>query len=378
MNGYFDNSSATPPSKEALAAASDATNLWQCLSAPYMRDSSLKGKLDGWYQTVHSFLGMRTSDLAHLTSSSSESVAHIVNGIVKDVVQGQGKNQVIHLAIDEASIILPLADAEELHIVNVPVEGTRLTADLIKPHLNARTAMISLSWGHGLTGIINPLHEIAELAEQHGVLLHVDATEVVGKLYFSFQDIPIDYLTIDGARIHAPYGTGLLVQRKGSELPAFIPDSMQQNGMRGGVFNMPGFAGFTTALAQLEQYTDHMCTEMIRLRDVFEQQLTALIPDIHFHFTDVERLPHISCFSLPGIHGDHLQHALQTEGIYASRGGGIHQRLDRVLELCNVPRFDEAIQFSFSREHTEQDITFAVQKLHETYTKLCRGMLTNA
>ena len=50
--------------------------------------------------------------------------------------------------------------------------------------LSPRTALVSLSWANGLTGVVQPVAEIAQLCRQRDVRLHLDATHVLGKLIF--------------------------------------------------------------------------------------------------------------------------------------------------------------------------------------------------
>lgn len=376
---YFDNGIATKPSEGAIRSSKEAESLWQCLSAPYQRTSQLYRTLTDSYTFLQQFFGFRESDKCIFTSSSNEAVSHVFHGVYRETIAQMGKNQIVHLSIDEAPILLAAEDLHPFHVVTKQVDvsktGGVLTKELLKEQLSPRTALVSLSWGHGLTGIIHPMWELAELCEEEGILLHVDVTEVLGKLYFHFEDIPIDYMTIDGARIHAPYGTGALISKRGSELSPFIPDVLQQDGMRGGVFNLPGFAGFTQAVKELGAYTDHMCVEMIRLRDLFESLLQKGIPEAKALFQEKERLPHVSVVSFPGIKADHMQHALAFQKVYASRGGGVHQTLDAILTSCGYAK-DVALSslsFSLSRDMTESDIEEAAACIVETYRKLAKG-----
>jgi len=381
---YFDNAIATKPCEKARLAMRDAETLWQCLSAPYQRSSQLRIQLQEWHRFLQQFFGFRDSDKLTFTSSSNEAITQIFNGVYKETIAQMGKNQIVHLYTDEAPILLATEDLKDYHVVakaiDVSSTGGVLTKELLAEHITARTALVSISWAHGLTGVINPLWELAELCEEEGVLMHVDATEVIGKLYFHFQDLPIDYMTVDGSRIHAPYGTGILLTKRGSDLSPLIPDVLQQDGMRGGIFNTPGFAGFTAAVEELGIYADHMCVEMIRLRDLFETLLLEKVPELQPLFQEKERLPHVSVITFPGIHAEHMQHALSFQKLYASRGGGIHQALDKVLEACGYPKEIAlaSLSFSFSRETTEEEIESAVSCIAETYTRLAKGSLDYA
>ncbi len=375
---YFDNATAARPSDYALKEYVEATSNWQCVSAPYER-APVRSLIEQKYASLQTLLGWRDTDKCFFTSCSNESIAQIFRGVYKESMLQYGKNQILHLSTDEAPILLAAEELAEFHMVpqfvDVKETGGVCTKELLRSSITPRTAIVSLSWGHGLTGIIHPIWELAELCEEEGVLLHIDATEMFGKMYFHFQDLPIDYLTLDGARLHAPYGTGLLISKRGSELPALFPDVLQQDGARGGVFNYPGFAALEAALRENASHADHMCVEMIRLRDLFESLIQEKLPSARIFFQENERLPHVSVVSFPGVHSEQMQFSLCHQGVYVSRGGGVHQAIDRVLESSGVEHSAacSALSFSFSYETTEDDIRSAVHLIEETYTRLEKG-----
>ena len=71
--------------------------------------------------------------------------------------------------------------------------------EILEEALRPRTSLVSLSWANGLTGVIHPVADLAEACQAKGVCLHVDASYAIGKHYFRFEDLNIDYLTFDGS-----------------------------------------------------------------------------------------------------------------------------------------------------------------------------------
>ena len=99
-------------------------------------------------------------------------------------------------------------------------------ADSITP----RTALVSLSWANGLTGVIQPLAGIAALCKQRGILLHVDATHILGKLLYDLEEVGADFISFNGDQIHAPKGTGGLYIKQGIKCSPLIAGGSEQGG----------------------------------------------------------------------------------------------------------------------------------------------------
>ncbi len=78
---------------------------------------------------------------------------------------------------------------------------------------------ISLTGVSNVTGIINPIHEVAEMAHRHGALIVVDAAQMAAHMpiHMSGHANPVrelDVLVFSGHKIYAPGSPGVVVTRK--------------------------------------------------------------------------------------------------------------------------------------------------------------------
>jgi selenocysteine lyase/cysteine desulfurase len=78
---------------------------------------------------------------------------------------------------------------------------------------------VAITGVSNVTGIINPVHEIAAMAHQHGALIVVDAAQMAAHvpIQMSGHDNPvkdIDVLVFSGHKIYAPGSPGVVVTRK--------------------------------------------------------------------------------------------------------------------------------------------------------------------
>jgi len=299
----------------------------------------------------------------------------VIHSAYRDVTVETGKNHFLTSAIDEAPAIMAMSHLEKLgcvcRMIDVNEQGL-VTPEAVGDNVTPRSALLSLSWGCGLTGIIQPVQEIARVCRERGILFHLDASHVLGKLHFDLKELGADFISFEGSLLHAPQGTGALWIRDGVKLSPFLYGGLEQGGHRAGPLNLPGLAALGKAADQLLQSRDLICMEGARLRNLLEQGIQEGCPGAKPLFTDQERLPHISAMSFPGIANEALLFALSEKGLFASIGGGLQQQLSLMLEACQVePMLAlSAVSFSLSRETTQEDIEQAVDIIVKTAKKL--------
>ncbi|MDP1880305.1 MAG: cysteine desulfurase family protein [Parachlamydiaceae bacterium] len=375
---YLDNSTTTRPSEKAVSAMIPYwTTYWGLPSSPHQKGQELYPLLTDSFKTLYQFLGADEEDQLVLTSSGTEAINHVISSVYKDITLSTGKNHFLSGNMDEAASILSIGQLEMHGCVGKMIEVDShgiITPQALIGRLSPRTALLSLSWGNGLTGVIQPLKEIAELCRQRGVKLHVDATHVLGKLYIDLKEIDPDFLTFNGEQLHAPRGSGILYIKKGVKCSPFIYGSADQGGMRAGGLNVASLAGLAVAVQEASEHCDFFCMEAARLRTQFENGILQIIPSAQICFKEIERLPHCSTIVFPGIANEALLFALNRRGVYASIGGGNFQQLGLMLVATGMNEMlaHSAISFSLSRFTTETEIKEAIDRITSTVLSLTR------
>lgn len=383
MSIYLDNSMTTRPSEKAVSCMLPfLTDKWGSPSSPHQMGQELYPDIEKSYREIYALIGAKEGDNFVFTSSGAEAINHVISSAYYDVTIPTGKNQFVTASTEEAPAIMAIGRLEQLGCVGKMVDPNKegkITADAIGDAITPRTAMVSLSWANGLTGVVNSVGDIATLCQERGILFHLDATHVLGKLFYELEDVGADFITFNGDHLHAPKGTGGLYIKEGVTCSPFIVGGIEQSGYRAGSYNVPGLIALGHAAQEALDSRDLLCTEIARLRDRLEVEVQEEVPGSIPFFRGQERLPNCSTIGFPGIANEAMLYALNRKGVFASIGGGSFQQIGLILKASGVEETiaQTAVSFSLSRETHEDDIERAIAIIVETaqqMKKLSEGL----
>lgn len=378
---YLDNSTTTRPSAQALSHMMPYfTERWGSPSAPHHHGQQLFPAMAESYSAIYELLGAKKEDTIIMTSSGAEAVNHAIMSTYHEITRKKGKNQFVTASIDEAPAIMTMERLKNMGCVGKMADINdrgQVTAEALGDVITPRTAMVSLSWGNGLTGVTHPVQEIASLCQERGILFHLDATHVLGKLYFDLSDIGADMISFNGDHLHAPQGTGGLWIQNGVPCSPLILGGREQAGLRAGTVNIPGLVGLGVAAKEALECRDLLCTEVARLRNKLEAGIVEKFPEAVCFFQEQERLPHCTTIGFPHVANEALLFLLNRRGVYASIGGGTFQQVNLMLMAAGVDESlaQSSLSFGLSRETTEEEIDRAIDLIVESAEFLSQASL---
>jgi len=178
--------------------------------------------------------------------------------------------------------------------------------------------LVTLMAANNETGVLMPTAEVAHMAHAAGALLHVDATQLIGKLPFDFASCGADAVSLSAHKFHGPKGVGALLLRQGTPLVPQTPGS-QERKRRGGTENLPAIVGMARALELLGDVSLE-AERLSALRDALEAGLLQAIPVTHIWSRDVPRLPGTSYLRFGQLSVDVVLQRLDKLGVAASSG----------------------------------------------------------
>ena len=364
---YFDNHTATKPfpevqekffrfSREYWAEPTSLHFLGQQQLYPFQKS------VDSFF----SELGAQDLDEIFFTSGGEEAVHQILLNTYLQVARESGKTLFLTSQQEEMGKLEILKQLGSVGCSSKQLSCNskgQITREILEAAITPRTALFSLSWANGLTGVLHPVADLAEVCKERNILFHLDASYVVGKTFFRFQDLGVDFLTLDGSIMHAPKGVSLTFAKSG--ISVALPDAKKGA-------NIPVISAFAEAVEMLQAKFEHYCMEIVRLRDLFERGLSEECPGVTALFKGADRLPDCSVMAFPGVVAESLLFLLNGKGVYASCGGGKFQSLTSLLMTTGMDfaLANSALSFIFSYDMTEEEIYRAIAIIAECFKQL--------
>lgn len=278
----------------------------------------------------------------------------------------------ITTSVEHPAITAPLRFLERLGatVTWLPVDGTgRIDPDDLRRAITSDTILISVMHANNEVGTIQPIEECSVIAREHGIALHTDAAQSVGKIPTRVDELGVDLLTIAGHKLYAPKGVGALYIRAGTILEPLIHGAGHEGGRRAGTESalLAAALGQACILArdlspmrEISVLRDHFWT---RLKEHFGDGITLNGP-AGGHVG--HRLPNTLNVAFAGQVGADILAAVPE--IAASTGSACHSgrvELSPVLEAMDVaPEVGMgAIRFSLGRNTTREEVDAAVELL---------------
>ena len=307
------------------------------------------------------------------TGGGSESDNLAIRGVAL-ARQAEGKHIITHVT-EHPAVLNTCRALERWHgfrVTYLLVDGYgRVHPKDVEAAIERETVLITLMHANNETGTLQPIAEVAEIAHRHGVLVHTDAAQSVGKIATHVKDLGVDLLTLAGHKLYAPKGIGALYVRQGIQLEPLIYGGGQESGRRAGTENITYIVGLGTACAVAqENLADGSVQRVQYLRDLLEQRLAELVPGtLHLNGHRTERLPNTLNVSVDRIIGEEVLAA--TPQIASSTGSACHEgstEPSAVLMAMGLSRARalSALRLTLGRWSTEDEIRQTAGLLTQT------------
>jgi cysteine desulfurase len=263
---------------------------------------------------VAALIGASAGEIV-FTSGASESNNLAIKGATC-LLREKG-NHIVTSAIEHKSVLDCFknleADGWRVSYVGVDRHGI-VDLDEMRSAVTGETVLVSVMAANNEIGSVQPLADIAGIAEAHGSLFHTDAAQAVGKVPIDVRAANVDMLSLTAHKFYGPKGSGALYIRRRKpriELACQIHGGGHENGYRSGTLNVPGIVGLGAAceICRLE-----MAEESHRLAALRERLLEGLrsgMDGVQVNGPSADRrLPHNLHVSFAGIEGERLLMAL--------------------------------------------------------------------
>ncbi len=373
---YLDNNATTMVDPEVVAA------MLPFFSEQYGNPSSLHqfgdrvGRaLQQARRQVQALLGAHYDSEIIFTSCGTESDSTAILSALKAQPE---RKEIITTVVEHPAVLTLCQQLEKegytVHYLKVDKRG-RLDMKEYIGLLSDRVAVVSVMWANNETGTLFPVEEMADLAQQAGVMFHTDAVQAVGKIPIDLKNSAIDMLSLSGHKLHAPKGVGVLYLRRGVRFRPLLRGGHQERGRRAGTENSASIVALGKAAELALHHLDEEKTRVRQLRDRLERGLLEAIPNCFVTGDPGNRLPNTCNIAFEYVEGEAILLLLNKEGIAASSGSACTSgslEPSHVMRAMEIP-FTAAhgsIRFSLSRYNSDAEVDRVIESLPSIIARL--------
>ncbi|MGC4072571.1 MAG: cysteine desulfurase family protein [Nibricoccus sp.] len=272
---YFDHNATTPMAPEVQAAFSAALgDVFGNASSIHHFGQAAKQKLEVARRQVAALLGCASGEVV-FTAGGTEANNLAILGAARRTTNAH----VITTQIEHPAVLNPCAHLQREGIsVTYARAGASGAVDPndIRAAIRPDTALISVMHSNNETGVIQSVAEIARIAREAGVPMHVDGVQAAGKIAVNLQNLGVDFYSVSAHKIYGPKGIGALYVRKGADLDPIVFGGRHERGRRPGTENVPAAIAFGVAA---ELASRHDTEPLAALRDHLEQGILSHGPE---------------------------------------------------------------------------------------------------
>ncbi len=374
---YLDYNGTTPHDPEVIAAMRPFLETeFGNPSSSHWYGIAPKQAVEAARRQVAGLLGCSPGEIV-FTSGGTESNNHAIAGTAR-ALKHKGRH-IITSAFEHPAVLevcRSLAD-EGFETTFLPVDGRgMLDPAAVERAIRPDTVLITLMHANNEVGTILPIVEVSTLARRHGIVLHSDAAQSLGKIPVRVDDLGVDLLSIAGHKLYAPKGIGALYVRNGVRLEKFCHGAGQERGWRAGTENVLEIVGLGKACEVAGRDLDRNMEHMHAMRDRLHEALAGRIDGLRLNGHPEQRLPNTLSVGFAGLAADRLLEEIGLE-VAASAGAACHSdtiQISHVLAAMGVPEelARGTLRFSVGRMTTAEEIDRAAGIVAEAAGRLRR------
>ena len=372
---YFDNAATTIRKPECVVQAVTEAMWSQGNSGRGIHSGALSASriIYDTREALAQLFGAESSERIAFTANSTQALNTAIKGVLKP------GNHVITTALEHNSVLRPLYEMEnrgvELTILPADSHGNICYEDIEK-EIKPNTKAIVTTHGSNLTGNLLDISRIGEMANRHGLIYIVDASQTAGVFDIDVQQMHIDILCFTGHKgLLGPQGTGGIYVREGvavrpllsggSGVQTYLRSHPPQmpTALEAGTLNGHGVAGLGAAV----RYLQETGVSAIRAK---EQELMWMF------YTQVREIPGIR---VCGDFSSRNRCAIVSLNIWDYDSGEVSGALFEQYGIATRPGAhcaplmhkalgtveQGAVRFSFSHYNTIEEIEIAAAALRE-------------
>lgn len=384
----FDNAATTPSFQSVISEVINFTPLYSSIHRGMGYKSQLSSNL--YEQSRLIVANFVNADLYHKTVIFVKNTTDAINKLSHSLLNEFGEGTVLSTHMEHHSNDLPWREKFNVDYITIDEGGNLSLKDLESKLIkyNGDVKLVTVTGASNVTGVMNPIHEIAALAHKYDAKILVDGAQLVPHSKVDMMPVSspehIDYLAFSSHKMYAPFGVGVLIGwkdtfEKGS--PDYVGggtvDIVTQDFVKWNEAPFKEEAGTPNIIGVIALITAIKTYSSLDLANIhnYEKELTKYaynnlenLPGVTFYgpqnFTDhkVAIIP----FNIEGIHHETLSKILSYEAGIAVRSGCFCAQpyVQKLLNLSN-----EDIEIHIKNSHSSRPgmvrLSFGLYNTHK-------------
>lgn len=377
---YLDHNATTKIRKEVLdEMMSFLVDEFGNPSSPHFFGQKALSAIDQARHRVADFINAKPDEIV-FTSGGTEANNLAIMGIALKL--GNSHKHIITSSVEHMSVLgcVKYLESRGFRVTYLPVDmNCIIDPDAVSKAITSETILITMMLANNEVGTIEPIKEISEIAKSHGIPVHTDAVQAVGKICVDVNDLNVDMLSLSAHKIYGSKGIGGLYIRKGIKVEPMLHGGHHEKGKRAGTENVAGIVGFGKACEISRTELEKNAVYLKTLRDRLEKGILNNIECAQINGHPQKRVPNTLNVSFKNIGGEGIGEAilinLDLAEIAVSTGsactsGAIEP--SHVLTAMGLPPEEvrSAIRFSLGIENTEEEIDYTISCLKDIVEEL--------
>ena len=266
-------------------------------------------------QSIADELKVNPADIIY-TSGASEANNTAIKGIAR-AKRNYGRH-IISTPLEHPSVSGPLTYLQEqgweIDLVDIGRDG-KIDLKHLKSLIRDDTVLIAVTAVDSELGTIQPIDEIIELKKQYpNCMLHVDATQAVGKISFSFDGV--DTASFTAHKFYGLNGIGVLYKEHSVIIEPLIHGGSGTSLYRSGTPTLALVASLEKAIRDFNKELSGRYEYIKKLNDYLRTALSKY-PAVCIN-SPADAVPHILNLSVSGVKGTRFRDALAEMGVCVS------------------------------------------------------------
>lgn len=382
---YLDHAATTPMYPEVLEVMTAELARVGNASSLHGSGRAAKRVVEESRELIAERLGARPSEVVFCSGGTEANNLAIKGLFWSRHDQDHRRDRVIFSSIEHHALLDPVTwlaahEGARIDVTGVDRQG-RIRLDDLRSSIEDRpetVAAITTMWANNEMGTIQPIAEVVDLAQHHGIPVHSDAVQAAGYVPLDFASSKLDAMTVTAHKLGGPVGVGALVIRREIDATPLLHGGGQERDLRSGTVGVALIAAFARALEISVAEQERAAARIEALRTSLIEGITTLIPEAVINGDPQSgrgrRLPNIAHVTFPGCEGDAMLMLFDAHRVEVSTGSACAAGVPQPSHVLLAMGFDEvsargSLRFSLGHTSTQTDVDRVLEVLPAVYER---------